>query len=201
MDKYVIWGETKSEVVVWIEPSGSVSELLKPGVIEAELKTPNLQSLGIIVDADDQRDARWASISQRCQGVIADFPKKLPPEGLIHVTPTGFRVGVWIMPDNQSTGMLETFLSEMVPSDQNPLWTFARNARAEAKGHGASNIDAHRDKADIHTFLAWVNPPGQQLHTAVMRKSLDAQTPLGQRFAQWFVELFQLVPRDPAIFQ
>ncbi len=201
MDKYVVWGEKKSEAVVLIESFDGVEQLLKAGVIEAELNISNLEALGIIIDADDQRDKRWTTVSRQCRDVIPDFPEELPVEGLIHVAPSGLRVGVWIMPDNQSTGMLETFLSEMIPSDQDPLWIYAQQARVEAKNHGALYKDAHCHKANIHTFLAWANPPGQQLHSAILQKSLDTMTPLGRRFARWFVELFDLSPRDPTVLQ
>jgi len=121
MDKYVVWGEKKAEAVVLIESFDGVEQLLKAGVIEAELNTTHLKAIGIIIDADNRRDARWAAVLRECRTVIRDFPDVLPDEGLIHIAPSGLRVGVWIMPDNQSTGMLETFLSEMVPSNHDPL--------------------------------------------------------------------------------
>ena len=197
LDKFVVWGEKKSEAVVLIKPFDGFEPLLEAGAIEAELNVADQQALGIIIDADDQRDLRWAAVLRECTRVIPDFPETLPREGLIHVAPFGLRVGVWIMPDNQSRGMLETFLSELVPKDQDSLWAYAKWARVAARGHGATHSEAHCDKADVHTFLAWSDPPGQQLHIAVLSKSLDAMTPLGRRFARWFVELFQLVPRDP----
>lgn len=196
MDKFVVWGEKKTEAVVLIKAFDGIEPLLKAGAIEAELNIADLEVLGIVIDADDQRDKCWATVSRLCGEVIPDFPEDLPVGGLIYEAPSGLRIGVWIMPDNQSPGMLETFLSEMVPSGDDPLWTFAQKARAEAKGHGASHTDAHCDKADIHTFLSWVDPPGQQLHIAVLRKSLDARTPLGLGFAEWFITLFELARRD-----
>ena len=83
-------------------------------MIEAESKIPGLKAIGIIVDADDQFDSRWSSVRERCRKIAADFPEELPPEGLIHQNEHGLRIGVWIMPDNQSRGMLETFLGSLV---------------------------------------------------------------------------------------
>ena len=198
MKKFVDWGSRGHEIVDII-PAESIDEVLKPAVVEIYLQDATTNILGIIIDADDQRDSRWASVSQLCRRFILDFPAVLPSEGLIHVAPSGLRVGVWIMPDNQGVGMLETFLGQLVPSGQDALWTFARSCRVEAKNHGAEYSDSHRDKADIHTYLAWLDPPGQQLHIAVLRKALDARTPLGLRFARWFIELFDLTPRDPTV--
>ena len=193
MDKFVAWGETKAQAVVEIESSGGIERLLEPGAIEAEINLPGLQALGIIIDADDQRAGRWASVVRRCREGLPDFPEVLPDGGLIYQATTGLRVGVWIMPDNQSSGMLETFLGQLIPIEQDQLWAFAQQASAEAKEkHRAPCSDSHRDKADIHTYLAWLDPPGQQLHHAVLHKALEGRTPLGLRFARWFVGLFEL---------
>jgi len=197
VDKFVVWGEKKAEAAVLIKPFDGIDPLLKAGAIEVELNVADQEALGIIIDADDQRDSRWAAVRRECRKVIPGFPEVLPSEGLIHVAPTGLRVGVWIMPDNEAGGMLETFLGQLIPTGQDSLWAFAQQCRVEAKGHGAAYSDFHLDKADIHTYLAWLDPPGQQLHIAVLRKALDARTPLGLRFARWFVDLFQLTPRDP----
>ena len=52
----------------------------------------------------------------------------------------------------------------------------------------------------IHTYLAWLEPPGQQLHTAMLTRSLHARSLSGFRFAGWFIDLFRLPPRDPREF-
>ena len=196
MDSYVVWGEKKSDAAVLIKPFDGIERLLKLGAIEAELNLADQDVLGIIVDADDRPDLRWAAVLRECRQFDPDFPAVLPSDGLIHVAPSGLRVGVWIMPDNEGAGMLETFLGQLVPTNQDSLWAFAQRCRIEAEGQGAPFSESHRDKADIHTYLAWLDPPGQQLHIAVLRKALDARTPLGLRFARWFVDLFGLTPRD-----
>ena len=96
MDEHVIWGENENEWVVAIKQFGGIERLMTPGVIETELKSPGLKALGIIVDADDHYDARWASVRARCLRVVSDFPEDLPPGGLIHRDEYGLRVGVWL---------------------------------------------------------------------------------------------------------
>ena len=199
MDKYVVWGEKKADAAVLIKPFDGIEPLLKAGVIETELIVPGQEVLGIVIDADHEPDLRWAAVRRECLAFLPDFPTALPTNGLIYVTSTGLRVGVWIMPDNQNAGMLETFLGQMIPTGQDALWAFARECRVEARKHGSTHSDFHLDKADIHTYLAWIDPPGQQSHIAVLRKSLDARSELGLRFARWFVELFQLAPRDSVL--
>ena len=194
MKKFVDWGK-RGEEVVEIIPEGSIDEALKKSVFDIYLQDPTTRFFGIMIDADDQLAGRWASVSRLCRNVIPDFPTDLPPEGLIHVASSGLRVGVWIMPDNLNTGMLETFLGQLIPLGGDSLWAFARQCRAEARNHGSTHSDFHLDKADIHTYLAWLDPPGQQLHIAILHKALDARNELGLRFARWFVELFQLESR------
>jgi hypothetical protein len=167
-----------------------------PGVIEAESKESGLQALGILVDADEHFDTRWNQVRNRCLKVAPDFPETLPREGLIHIVPHGPRIGVWIMPDNRSRGMLETFLTLMLAPERGPLWGFARDACERAREHGAPDTDAHFDKASIHAYLAWIEPPGLQSHQAVLRQALDARLPAGGPFVRWFMELFQLPPRS-----
>ncbi|MGO9465110.1 MAG: DUF3226 domain-containing protein [Isosphaeraceae bacterium] len=199
MDEYVVWGDRPDDWVVEVTEFGGIEPLLKPGVIEVELKTPGLSAVGIAIDANDQFESRWSRIRERCLRVAPDFPEKLPTEGLTHVNEHGLRIGVWIMPDNQSRGMLETFLSYLIMPERSTLWTFAQEACARSRDHGAPYTDSHRDKADIHTYLAWLDPPGRSLHVAVLARALDGRLPLGEQFAKWFIDLFQLTPRPTPI--
>lgn len=68
--------------------------------------------------------------------------------------PEGKTLGIWLMPDNRSRGMLETFLAYLVPGGGSDLWTHACEAVAEAYGRGAPCREVHHDKARIHTWLA-----------------------------------------------
>ena len=62
----VTWPE---DPPVYIESFGSVDEIMKPGVIEAEFKASRLEALGVVVDADGDAAARWdelrVSLGQR----------------------------------------------------------------------------------------------------------------------------------------
>ena len=89
-----------------------VENLLKPKYISTQPKTPNgLTHLGIIIDADEEPDNRWKSLYNACLPNIPSLPQNLPAAGLIMTLESGIKFGVWMMPDNQSRGMLETFLA------------------------------------------------------------------------------------------
>lgn len=103
------------------------------------------------------------------------------------------RFGIWIMPDNKMRGMLETFLTYMIPTDSATLWQFAQAVTNEAKGKGAVFTDPHLDKANIYTWLAWQNPPGRQLHQAIMERILHPNHPNARRFVTWFKALYGLI--------
>ncbi len=195
MDEYIVWGNKKEDWVDEIESHDGIENLLKPGNIKAAAITPGRRAIGIVVDANDHFDSRWASVRWCCLGIADDFPEDLPPEGLIHQNSDGLRIGVWIMPDNQSRGMLETFLGHLIDPADATLWAFAQESCARSRDHGAAYTDPHRDKANIHTYLAWRDPPGMQLHVSVFAKALDARLPLADRFARWFIDLYRLTPR------
>jgi len=95
-----------------------VENLLKPKYISTQLKTPNgLTHLGIIMDADEEPDNRWKSLYNACLPNIPSLPQNLPAAGLIMTLESGIKFGVWMMPDNQSRGMLETFLAYLETFD------------------------------------------------------------------------------------
>ncbi|MEM7183285.1 MAG: DUF3226 domain-containing protein [Spirochaetota bacterium] len=185
------WGEKKEEAVVYIHSYGS-DQFIDSTSISAELKASKLRSLGLLVDADDNLEDRWKSIKNACSKSIPNIPENLPETGLIHETSLGVKFGVWIMPDNKTKGMLETFLSYLVPDESEPLWQYAVEATQNANEKGASFKDVHVDKAKIYTWLSWQNPPGRQLHNAVMEKILDPQHPKAQLFVNWFKQLYDL---------
>ncbi len=124
MDRYVKWGNKKEEWVVEIREQGGVEDLLKRGTFKATSKTSGLKALGLILDADDEFDSRRTKVRDLFRAVDSTFPDDMPREGLIHVRSDSLRLGAWIMPDNQSRGMFETFLG--LHSQQSPLWDLAR---------------------------------------------------------------------------
>ena len=192
MDKYVAWGDKRKEWVVEIVELNGVEALLKPGVIEAESKRSGLKSIGVIIDADISLDSSWARLKERFKRVSEDCPDDLPQNGLIHVTPAGPRIGAWIMPDNRSRGMLETFLGLLRTVESQPLWEIASRSCDEIAQMEGSFKAAHRDKAQVHTYLAWIDPPGKTIAESLRDNVLDSKLPLAGLFAAWLIDLYQL---------
>jgi hypothetical protein len=186
------WGENKDSWIVEIVESNGIENLLKRGVIEAELKSSGLTHLGILVDADDVLENRWEVIRDRCSKAFPNLPKSFPDIGIIFENDVGLRLGVWMMPDNKTAGMLETFLGFLVPDTQDKLYLAAQESVQNARTLGAPYIDAHLSKANIYTWLAWQNPPGRQLHQAVVEQILSPRSAHAQPFISWFRKLYQI---------
>jgi hypothetical protein len=177
---------------VRIEYAGSVDELLDDAYISASLKRPGLEALGIVLDANDSFEERWQRIQQLFRPEFPSIPGTMDSGGVITKSDSGLRLGVWIMPDNRSRGMLETFLAYLVPDESEAVWQEAINASESARITGAPFKDIHTDKARIHTWLAWQDPPGRPFGEALKNKCLDPSVPQATAFAQWFITLYGL---------
>ncbi len=92
--------------------------------------------------------------------------------------------------------MLETFLSLLLIPERMPLWDFARESCDNASGRAGCYTPAHRDKAHVHTYLAWVEPPGLSLPYSILKRAFDARLPLAESFALWFMSLYELPHRQ-----
>jgi hypothetical protein len=190
----VKWNITRKKTVVEITALGGVEKLLDKEELDIQIKTrDSLKILGIILDADDYPADRWQSIRNCLIERYPDIPEKLPATGLIHTNPAeDIKLGIWMMPDNKERGMLETFLQFLLPENDKGLWEFAKQSCKQATNYGASYKEPHLDKAKIHTWLAWQNPPGRQLHNAIMERILTPTSPQAAPFMQWFQDLFEV---------
>ena len=193
----VRWGNDKDRPVE-IKSYDGYQNIVKPDVIATILQqsSPSLTALGIIIDADNNPRDRWVSIRNICQKSIPDLPTNLPENGLIcdvtNINNDKAKFGIWMMPDNQMCGMLETFLAYMIPNEAETLWQFAQSSVEQAKTKGAKFTEFQIDKANIYTWLAWQNPPEMQLNQAVKETVLDPTHPNAQKFVTWFKDLYEV---------
>ena len=191
----ILW-EVDNQFIVNIEKYDGIENLIDSDEIRYQLNGSEVEALGMIVDADESCDRRWQSIKNTCSEIIINLPDRIPEIGLIHNAFTKndkpVKFGVWIMPDNKTRGMLETFLAYLVPDENETLWQYTKQTVTEAKNKGANYKPTHLDKANIYTWLAWQNPPGRQLHNAVMEKILNPQHPKARVFINWFKDLYNL---------
>ena len=179
MEHHMHWPDDPRKRPVVIAFAGSAEELLEPAYLSTAYKRSGLRNMGLILDADKAFASRWSGARRFCEKFFTSVPAKLPKVGLILEDTEGKRCGVWIMPDNTSVGMLETFCAHLVPSKRTDLWTFADEAIETARAKGGDWRDCHRDKARMHTWLAWQDPPGERIGL-----------PSAQTFVTWFKKLY-----------
>jgi hypothetical protein len=186
------WSKDNKPIVQLRDCKGC-DNIINADAIGVELKADGIEALGILLDADEHPRDRWIAIRNACRkSGISMMPDELPIDGLVVQTDNEIRVGIWIMPDNKLPGMLETFLGYLLPDDTSPLWELAKSTIDIAKERGAPFTEAHHDKAQIYSWLAWQKPPGLQLHIAIKERILDPKHPEAQKFVNWFRQLYQL---------
>lgn len=183
------WGKNENEWPVNIVAVGNATEVLKDSGLVAGLQGSSVKVLGIVVDADDHPMGRWERIRSFCRSKSVTVDEDCPPDGLIVDGVLGRRFGAWIMPNNQDIGMVENFCRGLVPPSDS-LWPFSQTCAEEAKKRGAPYIDAHRYKAEIHTWLAWQHPPGERMGRATSAGILRHDAEAAQPFIKWFRNLY-----------
>ena len=174
-----------------------------PSSIEASLLTilrsSSTSRFGIIADADaNPAISRWHSISgylrnleEKSTRLFEDLPQSPSESGLLLATNTGRIVGVWIWPDNVSPGDMETFATSLVPDGDANL-----KLAEEVLGtvHQPHYRDVHRSKALLHTWLAWQDPPGKPIGTAIQARILKHESPAAESFLAWLTKLKETNP-------
>ena len=187
------WPDAPEDAPVWIELGKSVSEILKPSFLTSFLKASDYDVLGVMLDADDSSPGnRYKNIRASCLGEFPDLPENLDASGIVSQNKFGKRFGVWIMPDNVAEGCLETFLKLLIPAEKANLWKHACESSAGAKALGADWCANDETKAQLYTWLAWQETPGQSPGTALTKKMLDPKSDSTKSFVGWFINLYSL---------
>ena len=186
-DKHVVLhllGQASSMSSFDVQDKGNIDELLK--AIEPEVRAPGRAAVGIVADANDDLDARWAAISNRLQEAEIEVPKAPCPTGtIISGAP---RVGVWLMPDNRKPGELEDFVQEMIPNGD-PAWPLAQRYVRDIP-EGARKFPPGKErKAKPHAWLATRETPGR-MGSAIRRGDLNTDGALCKGILAWIEQLF-----------
>ena len=169
----------------------SLSSLLDS--IFAEINGPNRDVVGILVDADDVVSDRWDDVIKPLRDAGVEVPSFPDPAGtIIEATADRPRVGVWIMPDNQSPGELEDSVIDMIP-DQDLVWPrsvvyiddivgmFPRPERRFS--------DGKIDRAKLYAWLATrKNPP--HIGAAIGAGDFNLDASQCKSFVDWLERLF-----------
>ncbi len=151
--------------------------------------------IGVVIDADTNIADRWKSIRNRITDADVGYqnvPSQPDPDGTILDPPAGTllpRLGVWIMPNNQISGILEDFLRFLVPQP-NILFDHAKASVAAIPEGERRFKQLAEPKAVIHTWLAWQEESGFPFGKAITARFLDPNVPEVDVLAAWLKRLF-----------
>lgn len=115
-----------------IRGKGGLDELLAS--IGPELRAPGRRTLGMVVDANDDIEARWAAVTDRLARAGIEVGNRDPEGTVTRATSGDPDVGVWIMPDNRSAGELEDFVAAMMPR-ADPVWPLSQSVHRRYSIH------------------------------------------------------------------
>lgn len=184
--------DNESSVRPFVKAAGGKDVILHGPTLQAAAKS--FDRLGIILDADLGPSDRWKALRGHLRGV-ADLPETPAKGGTIIETSrlpgAGVsRLGVWLMPDNESPGILEDFLSGLVPPDDR-CWEHALVSTRRARGEFDAPLEEKDlSKGTIHAWLAWQKEPGQPFGQAITARAFSHDTPAALAFVGWFRRLF-----------
>ncbi len=156
-----------------------------------QLKDKNLQTLGIVVDADEDVAARWQAIRNRLQKIgYNNIPETPVREGWVYEQSELPKVGVWLMPNNQVPGILEDFVAHLIPAGD----VLQNKAEAILTEIEEENLNRYplvrRPKALIHTWLGWQESPGMPMGQAITAQVLLHNSSIAGTFVRWLGCLF-----------
>ncbi len=166
-----------------------------PDQVVARIKQgqSTVKAIGIILDADNDLDARWQSIHDILKKEGYEVPTHPDVNGTILSGPVrNPTIGIWLMPDNLQSRMLEDFVMHLIPPGD-LLQPYVNQILADIESQKISNRydpNVHRAKAFIHTWLARQIDPGKPMGTAISATFLDHNTDLCLRFVAWLNRLF-----------
>ena len=154
--------------------------------IGPEIKAPGRTALGILVDANDDFDARWQAIDYRLRQAGVEPPTQATQTGtIVEGKP---RVGVWLMPDNGSAGELEDFIERLMPAGD-PVWPRAQHYIDDIPAANRKFAPGKTLRAEIHAWLATRAEP-RKIGAAIGAGDLNTTDPLARQFVEWLRRLF-----------
>lgn len=156
-----------------------------------------INKLGVIVDADHTAQDNNGFANRRAQLVdllsnsgffITPAPERAS-QGEVFAHPSGAEVGVWIMPDHQSDGMIEDLFMGSVKVEQHSLLEHTASVIDNLGEHKAFALH-HESKAKLSTWLAWQKEPGISPSYAYHKGLFDRESAGFVALTDWLKRVF-----------
>lgn len=159
--------------------------------IRSEVLKSDVEAVGILVDADASVTGCWNSITNGFARTGVTLPAG-PTAGGTIISKSGDlpRIGIWMMPDNVSSGEVENFVLGMI-STGDTVWPLSQNYidRIPLTQRKFANTRTKIDKAKLHAWLAARKEPGR-MGAAVGAADLSVNASQCQQFLKWITDLF-----------
>lgn len=168
-----------------------------PSVLKLALSQSDLYNIGVIIDANQAgAQARWEMLRNILAGFysseVLDLVGAEPGPKILREDKRPI-LGIWVMPDNQNDGYLESFLSQLIPEAHQKLWEYASDQVSQLTAQSFNELAPVKlDKARLHTYLSWKREPGLPFGTAIEAGYFDVNSALATEFIKWFSETFEL---------
>ena len=157
--------------------------------IPIRFKQADIEAIGIIIDADVNLNDRWMQVKTLLSNQGFEMPNDLPAEGLV-LSNGNVKVGVWIMPCNNTNGMLEDFIAFLVPPNDKLLSIVDATLNdIESKGLNKYSL-IHKSKAKIHSWLSWQEDPGTSMGLSITKRYLITDSENCEQLINWLQRLF-----------
>ena len=146
--------------------------------------------VGLLIDRDGH-DGRGDNMPRvegwsRINGLAAN---QSAGGGRTVILPDGGRLGIWMWPDNASTGDLENLVASRVTPGS--AWDFARQASAEAKAKHLAEFDLLESrKVELKVRSVWLGESGGGYGHIIGRGKANLSVPGVLGFVKWFSWLF-----------
>ena len=178
-----------------IVETGNVDKLLD--AIEVEADVPERQVMGIVLDADQHPADRWKEVTARLNRLRQEEHFSLPelpdqPISAGTIVNGTLRIGIWLMPDNKSTGELEDFVAAMIPASD-PVWPLSEQYIDDIPPEHRKFKSQKAQKAKVHAWLATREYP-RPMGRAIEAGDLDISVASASVFVDWLRELFEEEP-------
>ncbi len=157
-----------------------------------------VSKLGVIVDADHvthaqngfgNRRSQLTSILQDKGFIISDTPEQ-ENIGEVFKHPSGAEIGIWIMPNHFSDGMIEDLFISTIFSNQHTLLNHAKDTISNL-GELKTFAKHHEAKAHLSTWLAWQKEPGISPSYAYYQGLFEKDHPNFLALTTWLTRVFQ----------
>ncbi len=158
--------------------------------IPLRFKQSDIKTIGIIIDADIDIKSRYLSLKSLLSTQGIELPDELPDEGIIETHERNLKIGLWIMPNNNLNGMLEDFISFLVP-DEDKLLPIVNSTLQEIENQKLNKYSlTHKSKTVIHSWLSLQEDPGTPMGLGITKRYLTTDQETCLKLINWLKNLY-----------